>query len=406
MPVDHEPEEGNGLRLLAHHDLNGFGNGGEGMALQVAPDGRRILYIAHESSPMDWTAVDVSDPASPAVVLQTRLQHRQMRSNSLALVDDLLLVAYQTAKPGMGPAGVGLYDVRNPETPKPVSFFDTSGTHSRGAHFVWCVDGHYAHISTGSSDFEPNNPLDDQFYMIVDVSQPSRPVEAGRWWLPGTRQGDTEDPPLRHTTLDGGFRLHNANVYPQRPNRAYLGYIDAGVIILDITDVARPTLVSRVDHHPPFSGFTHTVLPLFERGLLVVTDEAITEDCSDHPKLVWMIDAREEMNPVMVGTLPLPSAKVYCGKPGRFGAHNIHENPPVPTAWHSEDLIVGSYFNAGVRIHSISDAFRPEEVASFVPKAPESGTGVNINDVYVDEKGIVYALERSWGGLFVLEMEL
>ena len=105
VPVDHEPEEGNGLRLLAHHDLNGFGNGGEGMALQVAPDGRRILYIAHESSPMDWTAVDVSDPASPAVVLQTRLQHRQMRSNSLALVDDLLLVAYQTAKPGMGPAG-------------------------------------------------------------------------------------------------------------------------------------------------------------------------------------------------------------------------------------------------------------------------------------------------------------
>jgi hypothetical protein len=29
-------------------DLNGNGDGGEGMALQKLKDGRRILYLAHE----------------------------------------------------------------------------------------------------------------------------------------------------------------------------------------------------------------------------------------------------------------------------------------------------------------------------------------------------------------------
>ena len=398
--------EARGLRLLAQHDLNGFGNGGEGTALQATSDGRRILYIAHVSPPIDFTAVDVTDPRNPIVVTQTRLPHDRVRSNSLALVGDLLLVAYQTTDPGLKPAGIGLYDVSDPATPKPVSFFDTSGPLSRGAHSVWCVDGQYAHISSSAPDFESTHPLDYHLYMIVDVSNPSQPFEAGRWWLPGTRVGDAESPPVRHTGLDSGFRPHNANVYPQRPDRAYLGYIDGGVIILDISDMARPKLVSRLDYHPPFSGFTHTVVPLFERDLLVVTDEAIREDCSDHPKLVWLIDVREEANPVIVSTLPLPSAEEHCGKPGRFGAHNIHENPPVPTAWHSDSLIVGAYFNAGLRVHSIDDPFRPEEVASFVPSAPDEATGVNINDVYVDEKGLIYAIERGWGGLYILEMDL
>ena len=99
--------------------------------------------------------------------------------------------------------------------------------------------------------------------MIVDMSDPTKPREVGRWWLPGTRQGDAEQPPERHPQFDGGFRVHNVNVYPERPDRAYLGYLDAGVIILDISEVSRPSMVSRVDYHPPFLGFTHTVMPLF-----------------------------------------------------------------------------------------------------------------------------------------------
>ena len=48
------------MKLISHHDLNGFGNAGEGVALQQLPDGRRIFRIAHESAPKDVTALDVS----------------------------------------------------------------------------------------------------------------------------------------------------------------------------------------------------------------------------------------------------------------------------------------------------------------------------------------------------------
>jgi len=35
------------MKLLAHHPLDGFGNVGEGLALQKARDKRRVLWLAH-----------------------------------------------------------------------------------------------------------------------------------------------------------------------------------------------------------------------------------------------------------------------------------------------------------------------------------------------------------------------
>ena len=46
------------FRLLAHHDLGGFGGLGEGIAIQMARDGRRILWLAHESAPKNFAAVE------------------------------------------------------------------------------------------------------------------------------------------------------------------------------------------------------------------------------------------------------------------------------------------------------------------------------------------------------------
>jgi len=36
------------MKLLSHHELDGFGGMGEGTNMQLAPDGRRILWLAHE----------------------------------------------------------------------------------------------------------------------------------------------------------------------------------------------------------------------------------------------------------------------------------------------------------------------------------------------------------------------
>ena len=205
------------MRLLAHADLGGFGNMGEGMVIQLTRDGRRVLWLAHESAPKNVTAVDVTEPAKPSVILQTDLPHGDMRSNSLDLAGDLLVVAYQTARVGLEPAGFEIFDVGDPGRPRSVAFFDASGPHSRGVHHLWFVDGSYVHLSGGAADFTPRNPKDDQCYRIVDVREPTRPTEVGRWWLPGTRDGDAEPPPVRHAVLDSGFRAHNTNVYPRRP---------------------------------------------------------------------------------------------------------------------------------------------------------------------------------------------
>jgi hypothetical protein len=263
-------------------------------------------------------------------------------------------------------------------------------------------------MASGAPDFQPRNPLDDQFYRILDVSNLSRPVEAGRWWLPGTREGDAVPPPPRHPQFDTGFRTHNTNVYPERPDRAFVGYIDGGAVVLDIADMARPQVVSHWNHSPPFNGFTHTVLPLFDRGLWVVSDECIQDNGADWPKLVWMIDARSEANPVPIGTFPAPPYETFAKRGGRFGAHNLHENMPLPVSFRSDTIIIGTFFNAGVRVYDTSNPYQVQEIAYYVPGAPRlSPAGaVQLNDVYVDDRRIVYTVDRFTGGLYVLEMTI
>ena len=397
------------MKLLAHHELAGFGGLGEGISMQVTGDGRRILWLAHEAAPKNFTGVDVTDPRNPKLVVQTDLPHMRVRSNSLDVVGNIMAVAYQTKEAGLKPAGFDLFDISVPESPKLISHFDCSGPHSRGVHALWFVDGKYVHMASGAPDFQPRNPLDDQIYRIVDVSNPSKPVEAGRWWLPGTREGDEAPPPPRLAApFDMGFRAHNTNVFPERPDRAYVGYIDGGALILDIGDMNNIRLVSRWSYSPPFNGFTHTVLPLFSRDLLIVSDECVLDDGADWPKLAWVVDARLETNLVPIGTFPAPPYEAFAKRGGRFGAHNVHENIPVPTSFKSDSIIIGTFFNAGVRAYDVSNPYQVQEIAYYVPGAPKlSPAGaVQLNDIYVDENRIVYTVDRFTGGLYILEMTI
>jgi hypothetical protein len=143
------------MKLIAHHELAGFGGVGEGISLQATKDGRRVLWLAHESAPKNFTAVDVTDLKNPKMVIQTDLPHADVRSNSLDVVGNIMAVAYQTKKWGQKPAGFDLFDVSKPEQPKLITHYDTSGKSSRGAHCVFFVDGEYIHLTSGSADFEP-----------------------------------------------------------------------------------------------------------------------------------------------------------------------------------------------------------------------------------------------------------
>ena len=92
------------MTLLAHHEMNGFGGLGEGINLQITKTGRRILWVAHESAPKNFSGLDVTDPKNPRLIVQTDLPHMQLRSNSLDVYGDILAVAYQTKVVGLKPA--------------------------------------------------------------------------------------------------------------------------------------------------------------------------------------------------------------------------------------------------------------------------------------------------------------
>ena len=147
------------FKLLAHDMLGGFGGMGEGMSVQIAPDGRRIIWLAHESAPKNFTAVDVSDPRKPKVVVPDRPAARQ---HALELARDL-----------RQHHGGGLSDLEEGPAARPASncstfpsrrirtrsaFFDCSGPHSRGVHQLWFCDGEYVHCASGSRDFTPTQP--------------------------------------------------------------------------------------------------------------------------------------------------------------------------------------------------------------------------------------------------------
>src|SRR3954471_21299560 len=165
------------FKLLSHNLLGGFGGMGEGMSVQIAPDGRRIIWLAHESAPKNFTAVDVSDPRKPKVVCQTDLPQSHMRSNSLETCGNIMAVAYQTPKKGLQPAGMELFDISKPENPKSIGFFECSGEPCRAVHQPWFCDGEYVHMAPSAPDFVPTHPQGDQFYRCIDVRNPSKPVE-------------------------------------------------------------------------------------------------------------------------------------------------------------------------------------------------------------------------------------
>src|ERR1700716_3494842 len=168
------------MKLLSHNELAGFGGIGEGINIQLAKDGRRILWLAHESAPKNFTAVDVTDPRNLKIVAPADLPESHMRSNSLETVGDIMAVAYQTKEPGLQPAGFELFDISAPENPRRITFVDLSGPTSRGVAQLLFSDGEHIHMSSGSPDSKPTHPKDDQFYQCWDVKNPTKPVEVGR----------------------------------------------------------------------------------------------------------------------------------------------------------------------------------------------------------------------------------
>ena len=415
MSVDRpQPDHARNMRLVGHCDQGG------------RPDGVQIMvhrgyaYIGHMFS-KGFSVIDVRDPKNPRAVNYLAAPPGTWNIH-LQAHDDLLLVvnakdmfaaaefaderayyrgqlgsvvgtAQATAARRDWTAGLAVYDISRPAAPRRIGFMPVDGG---GIHRIWYVGGRWAYVSALLDGFT------DYIFMTVDMADPAKPRAAGRYWIPGMNLAAGEAPPWPAASRCG---LHHAIV---NGDTAYAAWRDAGMVVLDIADRENPKLIVHRNWCPPFGGGTHNCLPLPDRQLLVVLDEAVLDHQEDGLKLIWIFDNRVPTNPVSISTFPTPAEADYAAKGGHFGPHNLHENRPG--SFVSSELIFTTYQNAGVRVFDIRDQYRPSEVGAWVPPAParmmdhrpKRDRVIQSADVFVDSGGLIYSTDYN-AGLFILE---
>jgi hypothetical protein len=413
LPV---PELARNMRLIGHCDQGG------------RPDGVQIMvhrgfaYVGHMFS-KGFSVIDVRDPKQPKAVQYVPAAHNTWNIH-LQTHDDLLLVinakdmfaaaefqderAYYKGELGrkVGTAnaaravrdwraGLSVYDISRGETPREIGFMPIEGG---GIHRLWYTGGRWAYASALIDGFT------DYIFITIDMADPTRPQEVGRYWLPGMSVAAGETSGAGSSRRQG---LHHPIVHE---DTAYLAWRDAGLVILDVKERAEPKLIVHKNWSPPFGGGTHNCLPLPDRDLLVVLDEAVLDHQEDGEKLIWLFDIREPSNPISISTFKSPGDADYKAKQGHFGPHNLHENRPG--SFVSSELIFATYQNAGVRVFDIHDRYAPREVGALVPPAParlvDTRPGrpkvIQSADVFVDASRLIYSTDYN-GGLYVMEFE-
>ena len=154
-----------------------------------------------------------------------------------------------------------------------------------GCSSPWLPGGRYANLAANMPGYR------GQILVFLDISDPRNPKEVSRFWLPGQKDG--EPPPSAPTSFHGPAIIDG--------DKAYLGYGPA-VVTLDISDIAHPKQIGRLDFVPPFKpGITvHDVHYIPGRSLLFAHSEGSGGDtanqaptCSGPMDLVAMVDIKD-----------------------------------------------------------------------------------------------------------------
>jgi hypothetical protein len=392
--------EQDGVELVGYHDLEG--RPGFKLAMQEA-GGRWFLYLGHLWA-NGWTILDVTDAARPRFenfiegpadtwTLQVQVADGRMITSLEQPAEGW------TAERGRPfQEGAYIWDVAtDPVRPRLLGQYRTGGD---GTHRNFYAGGKYVYMAARPEGFA------GKILVVVDISDPARAREVSRWWWPGQHVAAGETPEWRHY-------LHGPAYVAGE--RAYLSYGKVGVVILDLSDVERPRLVSRVSFGDVGSQLgCHSAVPIPERGLVIANSEAIFEGKDDPLNYVFAIDVSDEERPKVISFFPVPTPRAglpyrnYYEKGGRFGPHNQAHHQGHPSLAELKNTVVMTYFNAGLRIFDISDPYTPREVGCFVPEDPRERRGLlplrlvtQFEDVLVDRRGYIYCTDKNHG-LFVL----
>jgi hypothetical protein len=424
------------VRRLGHLDLPGAG--------QVSVAGR-YAYVGHIPNRLNLgtSIVDISDPKKPRVAATVVLDDPTSHSHKVRVVGDLMLVNHERNPTPVGRraeqlpgvrhelretlgrepshaelaeklgvtethlvevesaekqpyrnGGFRIYNVANPAAPKLIHHQITGGI---GVH-RFDVDERYAYISTEMDGFVGN------ILVIYSLSDPTKPTEISRWWMPGQNVAAGEKPSWpgkRH-------RLHHALRFG---DEMWASCWHGGFRIVDIADLKKPKTVASYNYHPPFPEPTHTVVPVpvrlgGKKIALAIDEEDQAQSAREELERrgrphagISIFDVSDYANvkPLSlfeVSELDSPFART----PGaRFGAHQFHERM-------AGTLVFAAWFGGGLRIVDVADPTAPREVGHFIPEPVGGRPAPQSNDVVVDQRGLIYLVDR-YIGFDILEFD-
>ena len=153
-------------------------------------------------------------------------------------------------------------------------------------------DGRYAYISAELDGYVGT------IVMILD--RRSDPTRGGRALV----DGGPMDRGRRNADWKG--RNHRCHHPIRRGDRLYVSYWYGGGVILDISDMSKPRMISGLDWRPPFGWPTHSLVPIDVRSPAIAgcwsrtsTSSRSTPTLSPElPAMVWMVNITDETRPI------------------------------------------------------------------------------------------------------------
>jgi hypothetical protein len=190
-------------------------------------------------------------------------------------------------------------------------------------------------------------------------------------------------------------RLHHAM---REGNELWAAVWNAGIRVLDISDVTHPKVIGEHDYHPPAPEPTHTVMPVRQpidgRRIAVAVDEEHEHVRGQPHGGLWIFDVTDignfkPLSTFHVSELDSPWARTGI-KGMRFGAHQFQEHL-------DNTLVYCAWFAGGVRIVDLKDPMLPEEVGFFIPEPVAGQPAPQTNDIDVGPDGLIYTIDRLNG---------